>query len=430
MKSSSTNCLPSNGLLTVCVLLIAITTGITFPEFGKSVKPLSEIFLTLIFIPVIPIIFSSVTCNIAKMLCDKSCEFKMSKAILVFILALLLAGIIGCAISIFMNPGDTLSKFDEISNMTFQDMQKSMLTLSFTDPFDSNQKFSLSDFIRTLVPKNPFEAFAAGNVIQILFLSILCGIAFSALDKKKRTSTLEALDVMMLAFKKVLDIPIKVLPLGLFFTITSSVATIDPHILISMKDFYISVILSFLCLIVIAVVLLCIYSPIKITKTLMELKTPSIVAFSTCSNQATIPFLVSTLVKGFELDEDSVNIEIPLGVIMCRVGNVAYYAFISVFIATLYSEPLSIYQFAFIVAGSVVVSFAATGVSGIIAIGMISMILDPLNLPLESMLTLLIIVDPMIDPFRTVTSLVTNAALSCLVINKSKSKRNQSATVT
>ncbi|MDR1289030.1 MAG: dicarboxylate/amino acid:cation symporter [Holosporales bacterium] len=415
----------SKGIITIFVLLISVMAGITFPELEKYTKPASDIFLTLIFIPVIPIIFASVTCTITKMLTDKENGVKILRTIITFILALICAGIVGCLICAITNPGDALSKSSEISNMIFQDMQKSMLTLSFTDNISSSENFPFLDFITALLPKNPFAAFAHGNIIQILSLSILCGIAIATLDKKKQESAVKTLDVMMIAFNKILNIPIKILPLGLFFTITSSISTINVNVLMSMQQFCISAILSFIALIVIAVLLVLIYSPVKATVAFAELKDPVVIAFSTCSNQATIPFLISTLVDGFKLDRNAVNIEIPLGVTMCRAGNVAYYAFITVFIAMLYNEPLSIPQYLFIVAGAILVSFSATGVSGIIAVGMVSMVLDPLNLPIESVLALLVIIDPVLDPFRTVTSLIVNAALACFVINKSSPEKKK-----
>ncbi|MDR2459026.1 MAG: dicarboxylate/amino acid:cation symporter [Holosporales bacterium] len=413
----------SKGLITIFVLLISVVVGITFPEFGKSVKPASDIFLTLIFIPVIPIIFASVTCTITKMLTDKENGIKIWRTIITFILALICAGIVGCLVCTITNPVEALSKSTEISNMIFQDMQKSMLTLSLTDTINTSQNFPLLEFITTLLPKNPFAAFSQGNIIQILSLSILCGIAIATLDNKKQASAMRGLDVMMVAFNKILNIPVKILPLGLFFTIASSIATININVLMSMQQFCISAILSFIGLFIISVLLVLIYSPVKATVAFAELKDPIVIAFSTCSNQATIPFLISALVDGFKLSRNAVNIEIPLGVTMCRAGNVAYYAFVTVFIAMLYNEPLSIPQYLFIVAGSVLVSFSATGVSGIIAIGMVSMVLDPLNLPIDSVLALLVIIDPVIDPFRTVTSLIMNAALSCFVINKSTARQ-------
>ena len=153
---------------------------------------------------------------------------------------------------------------------------------------------------------------------------------------------------------------------------------------------------------------------------IIALKESIIVAFSTCSNQATIPFLISSLSNKFKLPNHAVDLSIPLGITMCRASNVTYYALVTIFIASIYNEPLSIMQYIFVVFGAILTSFAASGTSGVIAITMITIILDPLNLPIGSVLVLLIVIEPIIDSFRTVTALITNAALSCIIINKDK----------
>jgi proton glutamate symport protein len=114
-----------------------------------------------------------------------------------------------------------------------------------------------------------------------------------------------------------------------------------------------------------------------------------------------LPFLVSSLTKKFKLPTEAVDLAIPLGVTMCRTGNTAYYAFVAVFMSFLYNEPLSFSQYGFIVFGAILTSLAASGATGIIAITMISIILDPI---------------------RTVTSLIMNAALSCAVVNPTGEK--------
>jgi proton glutamate symport protein len=180
--------------------------------------------------------------------------------------------------------------------------------------------------------------------------------------------------------------------------------------------------IAFAIIILIAMVVLWLYSPIGLVKSIHELKESITVAFSTCSNQATLPFLTSTLSKRFCLDEAAVDLAIPLGVTMCRTSNAAYYSFVVIFIAALYNEPLSSLQYIFIVFGAILASLAASGASGVIAITMISIILDPLNLPIGSVLIILVTVDSIMEPIRAVTSLIMNAAASCAVINPTRRK--------
>ena len=412
----------TNGYTTLVSAVLAVIVGIVFPAVGNSLKPFSDMFLTLISISVIPIIFSSVTCSIIKMITSKLNEITVSKIIFTFIGALVFSGIIGLVVGMVSNLGSSVKDSEVVSNMIFQDVQKSIAELSIYEPLSSLKKFSFSDFLSSLLPKNPFAAFADGNIIQILSISILVGVAVAHLEVPKQEMTLRYLGVLMQSFKRVLKIPTKILPIGMFLLLSSNLSKIKINDLLAMKYFCLSALTCFAVIILAALLILFIYSPIGIKQSLKSLKETIIVAFSTCSNQATLPFLTVTLREKFKLPEQGVDLAIPLGITMCRVSNVAYYAFVSIFIASIYNEPLSIYEYGFVVFGAIVTSFAASGASGVIAISMISIILDPLNLPMESILVVLVAVDPIIDPFRTVTSLIMNAAVSCFIINKNRRK--------
>lgn len=408
-----------SGYTTLLCALAAIVFGLTFPEVAKEFKPFSQIFLTMISLTVIPIIFASVTCSIIKIMTSNNKNIKISNIVFTFLIAFIISGIIGVLMGTLINSKDVTNS-EIVSKMIFQDMQKSIAELSIDEPFSNLKKFNFWDFFMTLLPKNPFEAFAKGNVIQIITLSILVGVAVAALDKFKREITLTSLGVLMSSFKAILKIPTKILPIGIFFLLSSSLSEIDLDVLFSMKSSCLYSGLGFLLINIIALGVFYLYSPIGLKNSILSLKESIIVAFSTCSNQATVPFLISSLSNKFNLPNSAVDLSIPLGVTMSRVSNVAYYALVTIFIASIYNEPLSIMQYGFVVFGAILTSFAASGTSGVIAITMITIILDPLNLPIGSILILLVVIDSIIDPFRTVTSLIMNAALSCFVINRKR----------
>ena len=409
-----------SGYTTIVCAVMAVIVGVCFPDVGMSFIPLSDMFLTLISISIIPIIFSSVTCSVIQMLTSKLNSMTVPKIIMIFFSALVFSGVVGLVVSVIFSPGTKVMESKVISDMIFQDVQRSIQELSIYEPLDSLKKFSLLDFFAGLFPKNPFKAFADGNVLQVLTLSILVGTAIAHTSLQKRSMAIKGLSVAMQAFKNILKLPTKILPLGMFFLISSNLAKINLDDINAMQYFCVSALVGFLLLVVIAIVLIATYSPLSLPRSIASLKETIIVAFSTCSNQATLPFLITTLIEKLKLPKSGVELAIPLGITMCRVSNAMYYAFVAVFIASIYNEPLSFFQYGFIVLGSIMTSFATSGVSGVIAIGMISMILDPLNLPVESILVFLIAVDPIINPFRTVSSLLMNAALSCLILNKDR----------
>ncbi|MDR2666655.1 MAG: dicarboxylate/amino acid:cation symporter [Holosporales bacterium] len=412
----------NSGITTIVAAILAMSVGILFPSVGSKFKPISNIFLTLISVSVIPIVFSSVTCSIVQIITKKEREIKIRDIVLTFLGILVIAGIIGILTSALLNPAHDISNSATISNLIMADMQKSITELSVDDSLNLLHKAGFSDFMITLLPGNLFKAFADGNIIQILAISILVGIAVSKLDKNTQISVTSSLEVMTRSFKKILAIPTKILPIGLFTLLASNLSKVKLNDLLAMKHFCLCTLVGFFIITLVSCLILRIYSPIGFKNSMSALKEIIVIAFSTCSNQATLPFLTAALHNRFRLQEDAINFAIPLGVTMCRVGNVLYYAFIAIFIASIYHEPLGIYQYCFIVIGSILTSFAASGASGVIAISMISIVLDPLNLRIDSILAILIIVDPILDPFRTVTSLVMNAALSCFIINNKRKK--------
>lgn len=411
-----------SGYTTLVSFVLALFVAFAFPEIGLSFKPLGDIFLTLISISIIPIIFSSVTCSIIRMLTTGLKEVTVGRITSIFAAALASAGIIGVLAGILLDPGEKIIDSQFVADIIFREVQNLTDELSMFEPFKSLQEFSFSDFLSNLLPRNPFAAFAEGNIIQILSVSILVGIAVAHLDEQKRDMTLRGLTVLMQSFTRVLKIPMKILPIGMFFLLSSNIAKLKPDDLLTMKHFIFSVFIMFTILLVIAIFIVARYSPIGFKRSMVAIKESVIVAFSTCSNQATLPFLITSLRDKFKLSEQAVDLAIPLGITMCRVSNVAYYAFVSIFIASVYNHPLSIYEQGFIVLGAIVTSFASSGASGVIAISMISIILDPLNLSMGAIILILIAVDPIIDPYRTISSLVMNAAISCFIINKKRGR--------
>ncbi|MDR2075059.1 MAG: dicarboxylate/amino acid:cation symporter [Holosporales bacterium] len=411
-----------SGYVTLLSAVCAGITGIMLPGFGRILQPFGEIFLVLISVSVIPITFSSVTLSVINIISANTIKIKISRIIFLFTVALVVASIIGIVCGVIFETDNDISKSKFISNLIFQEAKKSILVAKINDILDFSKNFNFTDFLKTLLPKNPFEAFAKGNVIQILSVSVLIGISVSVLNHQIQTATKKFLNILLDVFRSVLNLSTKILPVGIFLLISSNLSYISIDILWAMKKFCLSAGVSFLSIVLIALLLICIYSPVGLLKSISALKNPIIIAFSTCSNQATLPFLISSLTKEFKLSIKAVDLAIPLGVIMCRTGNAAYYAFVAVFMSFLYNEPLSFSQYEFIVFGAILTSLAASGATGIIAITMISIILDPLNLPMGSVAVVLIVVEPILDPIRTVTSLIMNAALSCVVVNSSRKR--------
>ncbi|MDR1034887.1 MAG: dicarboxylate/amino acid:cation symporter [Holosporales bacterium] len=410
----------NSGYITLLVVFLAIGVISAFPGCGNIAKPGGEMFLTFISISTIPIIFSSVTSCIIRLAAGDNRTVKIKRLILIIFIALLISSIIGALICLLMEPGNDIRNSKIISDLIMKDTQKSIIKISLTESLNSLYKFQFSDFLITLFPRNPFRAFAEGNIIQILSISILIGIAISKLDSRTVNYSIMTLNIIMSCFKSILKFQTKILPLGLFFVLLSNFSRIDLNAFGAMKSFCLSVGICFLCLLSIAFFIFLLYSPIGAKRSLIALQKPITIAFSTCSNQATLPFLATVLNEQFKLPKNAVDISIPLGISVCRVSAVSYYSLVTIFTMSLYNDPVTAFSLCFVIIGAIITSFAASGATGIVAITMISIILNPLNIPIGTAFSLLIIVEPILDPLRTITSLILNAAISCMVINKKR----------
>ncbi|MDR2598575.1 MAG: dicarboxylate/amino acid:cation symporter, partial [Holosporales bacterium] len=203
--------------MTILAVCLAVVTVTAFPNFGIIAKPFGEMFLTFISISIIPIIFSSVTTCIIGLASGNNESVKIKRLVSIIFAALIIASIIGVFICILMDPGKSVKNSKLISDLVMNDMLNSISKISLTEPLKSLHKFQFTDFLTSLFPQNLFRAFAEGNIIQILSISILIGIAISRLNSRMIKYSAMTLDIIMSSFKSILEFQIKILPLGLFF---------------------------------------------------------------------------------------------------------------------------------------------------------------------------------------------------------------------
>ncbi len=113
-------------------------------------------------------------------------------------------------------------------------------------------------------------------------------------------------------------------------------------------------------------------------------------------------------------DPDTANIVIPFGNTTCRFGSICFYTIGTIFIANIFVTSISFYGYAAILMSSILASFAASGAVGILSLSMITVVLDPLGLPLGTVIALFIAIDPIIDVFDTVANVFGNCAATAM----------------
>jgi proton glutamate symport protein len=117
-------------------------------------------------------------------------------------------------------------------------------------------------------------------------------------------------------------------------------------------------------------------------------------------------------------NKKTVDLLVPLTFMICRTGPTLYFALATVFVAQLYNITLDSNSIMTIIAGSIFAGLATAGASGVVLLSMLGLVLTPLGLPVDAVLVLFIIIDPIIGPFRVLAIVHTACAIVTLIIPK------------
>ena len=192
--------------------IIHINNPDSAEEFAKNIKLLGTVFIRLIQMIIAPLVFSTLVVGIAKMGDIKMVGRVGTKAMLWFISASLVSLTIGLVLVNWLEPG-------HVTKLPIQD------AASASEIVSNSKGFSMEDFVKHIIPKSLFEAFATNEVLQIVVFSVMFGIALSAMGEEYAKPVIKGLDIVAHAILKMVGYIMWVAPLGVFGAISAVVAT-------------------------------------------------------------------------------------------------------------------------------------------------------------------------------------------------------------
>jgi len=277
---------------------------------------------------------------------------------------------------------------------------------------------ALTDVLIELMPRNPFEAMAAGNMLQVIFFALLFGLALSQSgDAGRRIAAwFEDLNTAVLTLVHML---IRLAPYGVFCLIARVFYQLgwDGFAPLS-KYFGVVLLVLFIHGAVVYPALLVILGRLDPRPLFKKLKTVYLFAFSTSSSNATLPVTLETVQDRLGVDKRIASISIPLGATINMDGTAIMQGVATVFIAQVYGIELSLSQYATIILTAVLASIGTAGVPGVGLI-MLIMVLEQLGLPVAG-IALIIGIDRLLDMSRTVVNVTGDVVVSCIVAKSEK----------
>lgn len=412
----------SNPLLIIGTVVAGVATGIRMPGVSELIGPIGQIFMSLLELSLLPIIFAAIALSLSTLLNFKNRSKYLARIIFVFASAMVLVSLLSTLLAVFLNPAQTIVN---ANNAKLRDISisASIVDRTLNQAIETDNGMGFVKFLVESIPNNIFESLSQGKTLQVLVFSVIIGIAIGFLSAEKRQKTERFLETVLTIFQKIIMHIIVWLPIAIFSLMASESSKIGIATFVQMGSFVLDSYILFVIIFAIATIVLIIFTRRSLFQVLSALKTTIFIAFGTRSAIASIPSMIYAFENTFKADPNLTKLLVPMGAVIGRFGNIAYAAFCTIFIAGIYHVQLTGLQYLIVVLLSVISGLSATGATGILTLSLLTIVLNPLQLPLGAVLPLLIAVDAIIDPIRTLTLVYVNAAVISVIVKVKTSNR-------
>ncbi|MGZ5192696.1 MAG: dicarboxylate/amino acid:cation symporter [Kaistella sp.] len=392
-------------------IIVALIVGVImggvvhtqYPEssegFAKNIKLLGTVFIRLVQMIIAPLVFTTLVVGIAKMSDIKMIGRVGTKAMLWFITASLVSLMIGLVFVNWLEPGKVMQLPIPAAG-------------DAGDVVANSQGLSLEQFVKHIIPKSLFEAFATNEVLQIVVFSIMFGVALANMGEEYTKPIVRALDICAHAILKMVGYIMWFAPLGVLGAIAAVVATNGFEIFkvyaIYLRDFFFALAILWLVLLIVGYLIL----GNRLFELLRRIKAPLLIAFSTTSSEAVFPKLVEELER-FGCNNRIVSFILPLGYSFNLDGSMMYMTFAAIFIAQIYGIDMSLGQQ---ITMLLVLMLTSKGIAGVPRASLVIIVATctMFGIPPEG-IALILPIDHFCDMGRSMTNVLGNALATSAV---------------
>ncbi|HIP81203.1 MAG TPA: dicarboxylate/amino acid:cation symporter [Leucothrix mucor] len=287
------------------------------------------------------------------------------------------------------------------------------ISISTDDSFDAKVSPPLTQVLIDIIPKNIFHAMANGDMLPIIFFSILVGISM-LLVGKKASDFVAGAEVANEIMMKMVTIIMSVAPYAVFALIAKAVAMLGLGLLVSLAG-YVLVLIGALMfhLFITLMITLKVFSGLNPLMFLKKMRSVQVFAFSTSSSNATIPVTMRSVTQRLGVNNSVASFTVPFGATINMDGTAIMQGVATVFIANIYQVDLGVSGYLTVILMSVLASVGTAGVPGVGLI-MLSMVFNQVGLPVEG-IALILGVDRLMDMIRTAVNVSGDAVVSSIV---------------
>jgi aerobic C4-dicarboxylate transport protein len=388
----------------IIAIIIGCLVGFYFPGFSPTAKLISETFINLIKMLIAPIIFVTVVLGIAGVGNMKKVGRVGGKAILYFEIVTTLALVIGLLVANWVKPGAGVStaNVDGGQVVKYSDKAKDL---------------NWGEFITHIVPSNIAKAFAEGDILQILFFSVLFGVALIHLGSHTE-GIVRGLDKFSHALFYMMKMVMRIAPIGAFAGMAYTIGHFGLDALIPLGKLMISVYATMAVFIFVILNGIARIYGFNLWKLLTYIKSELLIVLGTSSSESVLPNIMKKLEEA-GCKKSVVGLVIPTGYSFNLDGTTIYLSMATIFLAQAYNVPLSLSQQLAIVGVLMLTSKGAAAVTGGGFIVLASTLAAIQVIPVAG-LALLLGVDRFMSEARSITNLIGNTVATVVVARSEK----------
>lgn len=388
-------------------IIIGSLTGKTASFFGITFYSiydlLGTLFLNALTLIVVPLVSSSIITGIARIGNDTDFGRLGLKTFGFYVSTILVAILVGLVFVNLIKPG-VLSVEHGIS---MPQLEQSLSSLEEYQP-------SIKDIVLQIIPSNVLAAFSQGQMLGLIFFSLLFGYAISKIESGPSGILLGFWQGIFQAMIRITHTIMRFLPFGVFCLVAKTFATTGIESLKTLTLFFVTVLLALSFFMFIALPLILKFlGNVDPFRHFRAMAPALITAFSTSSSSATLPVTIDCVEKRAGVSNRICSLVIPLGTSMNMSGSALYECVAALFVAQFYGLEIGFAKQFIVIILALITSM---GVAGIPAASLVSVIiiLKALGLPPEG-IGLFIAVDRLLDMCRTTVNVFSDSCCAVLV---------------
>ena len=384
-------------------VLVAIALGALLgalaPEWGRAMRPLGDTFVKLVKMVIGPVIFLTIVLGVANVADIKKVGKVGGKAFLYFEFVTTFALAIGLVVVNVTKPGAGL----DVTALAGGDISR----------YTSQAKqMTIVEFLTHIVPASPVQAFAEGEILQIVFFAVLFGAALAALGTTGKP-LVDVLDRTSQVFFRIVGIIMVVAPIGAFGAMAFTIGSFGLKTLLPLGRLMLDVYVTMAVFIFGVLGLVCRLAGFRLLEFLRWIKDEILLVLGTSSSEAALPRLMDKLER-YGCERSIVGLVVPAGYSFNLDGTSIYLSMATIFLAQAYGVDLAVSQQLGILLILMVTSKGAAGVTGSGFIVLASTLSILRVVPVEG-IALLLGVDRFMSEARAITNLIGNGVATLVV---------------